>query len=91
MTENSLKCAAIRNKQKIGNNKLIDKEESETDKSDHQPSVLDLICTTAVNSGIPKGSTLKNRKNLQERMDESKLHLTHFFLEEKKNFKRLPK
>ena len=79
MTEDSLKCAAIRHKHKISNNKLLDKEEAETDKSEHQTSVLGLISTTTVNGGRPKGSTLKNKKNLQERMDEAKLHLTRFF------------
>ena len=90
MTENSLKCAARRHKQKRSNNKLIDKEEAETDKSEHQPSVLGLISTTAVNGGRTKGLTLRNKKNLQDRMDESKLHLTRLFLEEKNSFKRLP-
>ena len=65
MIENSLDCAARRHKQKISNNQLIDKEESGTDKSEHQPSVLGLICTTDVNGGIPKRFTLKNTKNLQ--------------------------
>ena len=41
--------------------------------------------------GIPKGSTLKNKKNLQERIDEEKIHITNLFFEEKKSFKRLPK
>ena len=91
MTENSLKCETRRHRQKISNNQLIDKEESETDKSEHQPSVLGLIYTTAVNGGRPKGSTLKNKKNLQERMDEVKLHLTRWCLEENNCFKRLPK
>ena len=59
MTENSKNCAARRHKQKISNNQLIGKEEAETDKSEHQPSVLGLICTTAVNGGTPKGSKLK--------------------------------
>ena len=36
MTENSLKCAARRLKQKISNNQLIDKEEAEKDKSEHK-------------------------------------------------------
>ena len=63
ITENSLKCAARRHKQKISNNQLIDKEEAETEKSEHQPSVLGLICNTSVNGGRPKGSTLKNKKN----------------------------
>ena len=73
------------------NNQILDKEEAETDKSEHQPSVLGIISTTTFNGGIPKGLTLRNKKNLQERMDEVKLHLTHLLLEEKKNFKRLPK
>ena len=91
ITENNLKCAAIIHKQEISNNKLIDKEEAETDKIDRQPSVLGLIYNTAFNGRRPKVSALKNKKNLQERMDESKLRITHFSLEEKKNFKRLPK
>ena len=62
MTENSLKCAARRHKKKISNNQLLDKEESETDKNEHQTSVLGLICTTTVNGGIPKGSTLKKQE-----------------------------
>ena len=37
ITENIIKCAARRHKQKISNNQLIDKEEAETDKSEHQP------------------------------------------------------
>ena len=89
MTENSLKCETRRHKQKISNNQLIDKEEYETDKSEHQTSVLCLISTTTVNSGRQKESKLKNKKNLEERMDEAKLHLTCLFWEEKKNFKRL--
>ena len=43
MTEKILKCSARRHKQKISNNQLLDKEESETDKSQHQTSVLCLI------------------------------------------------
>ena len=78
MTENSLKCAARRHKQKISNNQLIYKEEAESDKSEHQPSVLSIICNTDVNGGRPKGSTLKNKKNLQDKMDEAKLHITCF-------------
>ena len=54
MIDNSLKCEARRYKQKISNNKLIDKEEAETDKSEHQPSVLGIICTTFVNGARPK-------------------------------------
>ena len=79
MTEDRLKCAARRHNQKISNNQLLDKEEAETDKSEHQTSVLVLIYTTTVNGGIPKVYTLKNKKNLQERMDEAKLHLTRLF------------
>ena len=41
--------------------------------------------------GDQKDRHLKTRKNLQEIMDEAKHHITHFFLEENKNFKRLPK
>ena len=54
MTQNILKCVSIRHKQKISNNQLLDKEESETDKSEHQPSVLGLIFTNIVNGGIKK-------------------------------------
>ena len=36
MTEDSLKCAVIIHKKKRIDNKLIDKEEAETDKSEHQ-------------------------------------------------------
>ena len=43
MTENSLKCEARRHKQKISNNQLLDKEETETNKSEHQTSVLGII------------------------------------------------
>ena len=63
MTEDSLKCAARRYKQKISNNQILNKEESERDKSEHQTSVLGLILNTTINGGIPKGSTLKNKKN----------------------------
>ena len=66
MIEYSLKCALRRHKQKISNNQLLDKEEAETDKSDHQKSVLGLISTTTVNGGRPKGSTLKNKKPPRE-------------------------
>ena len=58
MTEDILKCAATRHKQKTSNNKLPDKEESEADKSEHQISGLSLISSTTVNVGIKKGSTL---------------------------------
>ena len=78
--ENIPNCAARRHKQKISNNQLLDKEEAETYKIEHQTSVLGLISTSNVNGGIPKGSTLKNKKNLQERMDEAKIRITHFFL-----------
>ena len=90
MTYNSLECAARRHKQKISNNRLIHTEEAETDKSEHQPSVLGLICTTDVNGGRPKVSTLKNKKILQDRMDEVKPRITHLLLGEKNNFERLP-
>ena len=79
MIEDSLKCAARRRTHKISNNQLLDKEEYETDKSEHQTQVLGLISTTTVNGGIPKGSAIKNKKNLQERMDESKLHFNRLF------------
>ena len=64
MPENSPKCTARRHKQKISNNnnQMIDIEEAEKDKSEHKPSVLGLICTTAVNGGRPKILTLKNKK-----------------------------
>ena len=64
----------------------MDKEEYEADKIVHQPSVLGLIWTDTVNVGRPKGSTLKNKKNLQARIDEAKLHLNQFFLGEKEYF-----
>ena len=88
--ENSLKCATRKHTQNISNNQLLDKEESETDKSNNQRSVLGLISTTTVNFGRPKGSTLKNKKYLQERMDEAKLHFTRLLLEKNNNFKRPP-
>ena len=61
-TEESLKCAARRHKQNISNNQLLDKEEAETDKSEHQTSVLGIISTTTANGRRPKGSTLENNK-----------------------------
>ena len=64
MTENSLKCAARRHKQKISNNKILDKEEYEAEKIEHQTSVLGLISITNINDRITKESTLKNKKNL---------------------------
>ena len=79
MKENILQCEARRHKNKISNNKILDKEEAETDKSEHQTSVLGIISTITVNGGKPKSLTLKNKKNFQERMDEAKVHLTHFF------------
>ena len=66
MIEYSLKCSVRIHKQKISNNQLLDKEEAETDKSDHQKSVLGLISTTTVNGGRPKGLTLKNKKPPRE-------------------------
>ena len=57
MKEDRLKCALIRHNQKISNNQLLDKEEAETDKSEHQTSVLGLIFTITVSGGRPKGST----------------------------------
>ena len=62
MTEYSLKCATRRHKQKISNNKILDKEESKEDNSEHQTSLLILISSTNTNYGIPKGSTFKNKK-----------------------------
>ena len=79
MIEDNLNYAARRHKYKISKNQLIDKEEAETDISEHQTSVLGLISTTAINGGRPKGSKLKNKENLQERMDEAKLHITRLF------------
>ena len=90
MTQDSIKCVVRRHKHKISNNRPLDKEESEMDKSEHQRSVLGIISTTTVNGGRPKGSTLKNKKNVQERMDEAKIRINSFFLEKNKNFKRLP-
>ena len=76
MTQDSLKCEAIRYKQKVSNNQLLDKEEAETDKIDHQTSVLGLISTTTVNGGRPKGSTLKTRKTFwREWMKQSSVSL----------------
>ena len=69
----------------MSNNRLLDKEESEADKSDHQASALSIISYTTVNGGIPKGLTLKNKENIQERMDEAKFHLTCLLLDYKKN------
>ena len=80
MTEDGLKCAVGRHKQNIINNQVLDKEEAEADKSEHQTSVLSLISSTTVNVRRLKGSTLTNKKNLQERMDEAKLHATRLFL-----------
>ena len=65
MIEDILKCTARRHKQKIRNNQPLDKGEAEKYTSGHQISLLGLIYATTVNGGIPKGSTLKNRKNLQ--------------------------
>ena len=62
MTQDILKCEAIRYKQKVSNNQLFDKEEAETDKIEHRTSVLGLISTTNVNSGRPKGLTLKKQE-----------------------------
>ena len=61
MTQDILKCEARRHKQKISSNKLLDKEEFETDKSEHQTSVFGLIYTTTVNGGIPKNQRFKIR------------------------------
>ena len=81
MTDGSLKCATIRHNQNISNNQLIDKEEYEADKSENQTSVLSLISSTTVNGGRPEGSTLKNKENIQEIIDEAKLHIIQLFLE----------
>ena len=77
-------------KQKISNNKLLDKEEAEADKSEHQTSVLSIISSATLNDGITKVSILKNKKNIHEIMYEAKLHINRLFLEEKENFWRLP-
>ena len=69
MTNNSLKCVERIHNQKISNNPLLDKEESEADESEHQTSVLSLVSSITVNGGIPKGSKIKNKKNVQEIMD----------------------
>ena len=79
MTEDSLKYASRRNTQKISNNQLLYKEESETDRSEHQTSVLGLISNTTVNGGRPKEPTLKNKENLQERIYEASIHLSCLF------------
>ena len=79
ITENILKCAARGHKKKISNNQLFDKEEAETYQSEHQTSVLGLIYTTTINGEIPKGLKLKNKKRLQSKMDEAKLHITCLF------------
>ena len=79
LTGDSLNCAAIRHKKKISNNQLIDKEESETDKSEHQTSVLGIISTITLNCGVPKQSTLKNNKNFQAIMYEANFHLARLF------------
>ena len=63
MTGYGLNFEAIIHKQKIINNQILDKEEDEVDKSEHQTSFLCLISSTTVNGGRPKGSTLKNKKN----------------------------
>ena len=89
-TEDIIRRAPRRKKLKISNNKLLDKEEAEADKNEHQISVLSLISSTTINGGRPKGPTLKNKKNIQERMDEVKTHITHLSLEEKNKFHRLP-
>ena len=81
MIEDILKFAAIIHKQKINKNQLLDKEEAEIEKSYHQTSVLGIIYPTTVNVGIPKMSTLKNKKNLQERIDEAKVHINYLFLD----------
>ena len=76
MIEGIIKCAERIHKQNISNNQLLDKEEAETDKSDHQTSVLGLIYTTTINGGIPKGSTLNNKKTSnREWMKESSVSL----------------
>ena len=66
MTENKTKCAAIIHKKKISNDKKIDKEEAETDKSEHQTSLLGIISITIVNGGKPKGLTLKKENPPRE-------------------------
>ena len=76
ITEDIIKFSGRRHKQNISNNKLLDKEEAETYQSENQTSVLGIISTTTANGGRPKGSTLKNNKKTEERMDEAKLHLT---------------
>ena len=79
MTEEILKCEVRRHKQKVSKNQLLDKEESETDQSEHQTSVLGLIYTTTVNGGRPKVSTLKNKEKTQDIIDEAKLNITCLF------------
>ena len=77
MTDDSLKWASRRNRQKISNNQLLDKEESGTNKSEHQTSVLGIISSTTVNCGRTKGFTLKKNLNLQYIMDKAKVP-SHF-------------
>ena len=76
MTGEILKCKVRRHTQKIKNNQLLDKEESETDKGEHQTSVLGLISTTIVNGRRPKGLTLKKKKiSKREWMKRSSISL----------------
>ena len=86
MTQNILNCTSRRHKHDKINNHLLDKEESEADKSEHQTSVLGIIFTTIINGCRSKKLTVKNKKNIQERIDKAKLHFTCLFSEEKHNF-----
>ena len=65
MTQDSLNCEARIHKQKISKNQLLNKEEAELDKSEHQTSFLSLISTDIVNGGRPKGMLLKNKEKSQ--------------------------
>ena len=58
MIQDSLKCAAIKHKQSISNNQLIDKEEAEADKSEMEfllvHSILGYLLLSSVEPcGIP--------------------------------------
>ena len=89
MIKGSLKDVVRRHKQMITDNEKLDKEYVEEDKIDHQTSVLGIISSTTVNGGRQKGSTNKNKKIHQEKMDEAKIHITHFFLGESINIPHL--
>ena len=72
--------------QNKSNNQILDKEEAEVDKIQYQTSVFIIISSTTFNGGIPKLSTLKNKNNIQDRMDNMKLHITHFYWSKRRMF-----